>query len=113
MSYNNVIENETFRLLDPSDPKKSLIIEITDGKFAGIQYSYGVIEFNIENKDQEDEHGKMRFDIVPEDPTQTHLIDDEEFIETVGNILMSILEGSLESGDYRIEKESDVPDSKE
>ena len=113
MSYNSAIENETFRLLDPSDPNKSLVIEISEGPFAGIQYSYGVIEFHIENKDQEDEHGRMRFDIVPEDPTQKHLINDEEFIQTVGNILMAILEGSLESNEYRIEKENNVSDSEE
>ena len=113
MSYNSLIEDESFRLLDPSDPNKSLIIEINEGPFAGIQYSYGVIEFNIENKDQEDEHGRMHFEVVPEDPTQTHLIEDKEFIETVGNILMSILEGSLESGDYRLEKEDNVSDSEE
>lgn len=113
MSYNNLIEDESFRLLDPSDSSKSLIVEISEGPFEGIRYSYGVVQFKIENKGTEDEHGKLEFEINPEDPSQTDLAENREFVETAGNILMAILENSLESGDYNIEKKDNVSDSEE
>jgi hypothetical protein len=113
MSYNKLVENESFRLVDPSDPQKPYIVEISEGEFEGVRYSYGVVEFYIEDKDTEDEKAVLKFGVTPEDPKLTHLEENPNFIQATGDILMSILENALETGDYNIGTPEDVSDTEE
>jgi len=106
--YNNLIENESFRLLDANKPDENLTIEISEGPFEGIQYTYGVVEFKIDKQNTDDEQGLLNFEIFVKDPENQKLVEDPDFVKTAGDILMSILETSLETGDYKVGSETDT-----
>ena len=106
--YNNLIENESFKLSDADNPGENLVVEISEGPYEGIKYSYGVVEFKIDNQNTDDENGSLSFEIYTNDPENQKLVEDPDFVKTAGDILMSILETSLETGDYKIGSEADT-----
>lgn len=91
MSYNIFSEEETFRLLEADDKDKNLVIEISEGKYEGVKYSYGVISIEHDEQSAEDDTAKLSFEIFMEDESNKDLISDPDFVQTAGNILTQIL----------------------
>ena len=66
-------------------------IKITEGKFKDIIYHYGKVSFAPE----EDANGKlpMKFDYtVDKNPKNLILLDNKEFIDYIGDILLELLD---------------------
>ena len=91
MSYNVFYEEKLFKLLETEDPSKNLVIEISDGEYTGIKYSYGTISVEHDEQTSEDGMAKLNFEIFMEDEANNQLISDPNFVDTAGNILMSVL----------------------
>ena len=74
-------------------------IKLTEGKFKDVIYHYGRVAFAPESELKE---GKlpMKFDYtVDSNPRNLLLLDNKEFIDYIGDILLEILEDQLERGD--------------
>ena len=72
-------------------------IKLTEGKFKDIIYHYGKVSF----APKEDANGKlpMKFDYtVDKNPNNLILLDNEEFIDYIGDILLELLEEKLKNG---------------
>lgn len=107
MSYNIFSEEETFRLLEANDPDKNLVIEISEGLYSGIKYTYGTISVEIDDQSSEDETAKLNFEIYMEDESNEKLIQDPDFIKVAGEILMNVLSEHIENGDKDLGSETD------
>lgn len=107
MSYNIFSEEETFRLLEANDKDKNLVIEISEGKYAGVKYTYGTTSIEHDEQSAEDETVKLNFEIYMEDESKKDLISDPEFVETAGSILTQILLDYAENGDKDLGSETD------
>ena len=73
-------------------------IKLTEGKFKDVIYHYGKVSFAPE----ENADGKlpMKFDYtVDKNPNDIDLLDNQEFIDYIGDILLELLEDQLERGD--------------
>ena len=69
-------------------------IEITKGKYIGLKFQYGSINF-----DEQDGGGmSLNFDynILNNPSMKTVLEEDQEFIDTLGKILMDVIQEELE-----------------
>lgn len=74
--------------------KKDLVaIQIEEGKYKGVVYSYGRVQFNGEV-----EPPKMNFEYMPVKIPNGVLIE-EDFIDIIGDILVDVLEEQLEAGE--------------
>ena len=72
-------------------------IKITEGKFKDVIYHYGNVSFAPE----ENAEGKlpMKFDYtVDKNPKNLILLDNKEFIDYIGDILLELLEEKLKDG---------------
>ena len=72
-------------------------IKLTEGKFKDVIYHYGKVSFAAE----ENADGKlpMKFDYtVDKNPNNLILLDNEEFIDYIGDILLELLEEKLKDG---------------
>ena len=72
-------------------------IKITEGKFKDVIYHYGKVGFAKE----ENSEGQlpMKFDYtVDKNPNNLILLDNEEFIDYIGDILLELLEEKLKDG---------------
>ena len=72
-------------------------IKLTEGKFKDIIYHYGKVSFAPE----EDANGKlpMKFDYtVDKNPHDKDLLDNQEFIDYIGDILIELLEQKVNDG---------------
>ena len=72
-------------------------IKLTEGKFKDIIYHYGKVSFAPE----EDADGKlpMKFDYtVDKNPNDTDLLDNQEFIDYIGDILIELLDEKVKDG---------------
>jgi hypothetical protein len=68
-------------------------IIISEGKYEGIKFQYGRIAFN----EQEDSMA-LKFDYnLIENPNE--LKEDQELVDTLGDILMDVLEEEIETGE--------------
>ena len=73
-------------------------IKLTEGKFKDVIYHYGKVSFASE----ENADGKlpMKFDYtIGKNPNDIDLLDNQEFIDYIGDILLELLEDQLERGD--------------
>ena len=73
-------------------------IKLTEGKFAGVIYHYGKVSFAPETE-LKDGKLPMKFDYtVDKNPNNLILLDNEEFIDYIGDILLELLEEKLKDG---------------
>ena len=72
-------------------------IKLTEGKFKDIIYHYGKVSFASE----ENADGKlpMKFDYtVDKNPNDIDLLDNQEFIDYIGDILIELLDEKVKDG---------------
>ena len=72
-------------------------IKITEGKFKDVIYHYGKVSFAPE----ENADGKlpMKFDYtIDKNPNDMDLLDNQEFIDYIGDILLELLEQKVKDG---------------
>ena len=72
-------------------------IKLTEGKFKDVIYHYGKVSFAPE----ENADGKlpMKFDYtVDKNPNDMDLLDNQEFIDYIGDILLELLEQKVKDG---------------
>ena len=72
-------------------------IKLTEGKFKDVIYHYGKVSFAPE----ENADGKlpMKFDYtVDKNPNDIDLLDNQEFIDYIGDILIELLEENIKNG---------------
>ena len=72
-------------------------IKLTEGKFKDIIYHYGKVSF----APKEDANGKlpMKFDYtVDKNPNDIDLLDNQEFIDYIGDILIELLDKKVKDG---------------
>lgn len=75
-------------------------IKITEGKFKDVIYHYGRVAFAPESEVEKDGKLPMKFDYtVKKNPKNLILLDNKEFIDYIGDILLELLEDQLERGD--------------
>jgi len=72
-------------------------IKLTEGKFKDIIYHYGKVSF----AEKENAHGQlpMKFDyIIDKNPNDVDTLDNQEFIDYIGDILIELLEQKVNDG---------------
>ena len=72
-------------------------IKLTEGKFKDIIYHYGKVSFAPE----ENADGKlpMKFDYtIDKNPNDVDLLDNQEFIDYIGDILIELLDKKVKDG---------------
>ena len=75
-------------------------IKLTEGKFKDVIYHYGRVAFAPESETQKDGKLPMKFDYtVRKNPNNLILLDNKEFIDYIGDILLELLEDQLNRGD--------------
>jgi len=74
-------------------------IKLTEGKFKDVIYHYGRVAFAPESEAQPDGKLPMKFDYtVDSNPRNLLLLDNKEFIDYIGDILLELLEEKLKDG---------------
>ncbi len=79
-------------------------IKLTEGQYEGIIYKYGKV--GIPPKVKEDAEGKLplTFDYtVVKNPKDLDILDNQEFINYIGDILVELLDEQLKNGQAIIE----------
>ena len=72
-------------------------IKLTEGKFKDVIYHYGKVSFAAE----ENADGKlpMKFDYtIDKNPNDIDLLDNQEFIDYIGDILIELLDKKVKDG---------------
>ena len=72
-------------------------IKLTEGKFKDVIYHYGKVSFASE----ENADGKlpMKFDYtIDKNPNDVDLLDNQEFIDYIGDILLELLDKKVKDG---------------
>ena len=74
-------------------------IKLTEGKFKDVIYHYGRVAFAPESEQLPDGRLPMKFDYtVDKNPNNLILLDNSEFIDYIGDILLELLEEKLKDG---------------
>ena len=74
-------------------------IKLTEGKFKDVIYHYGRVAFAPESEKQSDGKLPMKFDYtIDKNPNNLILLDNSEFIDYIGDILLELLEEKLDNG---------------
>ena len=74
-------------------------IKLTEGKFKDVIYHYGRVAFAPESEKQSDGKLPMKFDYtVDKNPNNLILLDNSEFIDYIGDILLELLEEKIKDG---------------
>ena len=74
-------------------------VKITEGKFKDVIYHYGRVAFAPESEELPDGRLPMKFDYtVKKNPNDLDLLDNKEFIDYIGDILLELLEEKLKDG---------------
>ena len=74
-------------------------IKLTKGKFKDVIYHYGRVAFAPESEKKADGKLPMKFDYtVDKNPNNLILLDNSEFIDYIGDILLELLEEKLKNG---------------
>ena len=74
-------------------------IKLTEGKFKDVIYHYGRVAFAPESEKLPDGKLPMKFDYtVDKNPNNLILLDNKEFIDYIGDILLELLEEKLKDG---------------
>ncbi len=89
------------------DSTQTCPIEITSGKFSGIIYRYGKIDFKENGNDGLNVTMEIEMIKFPEGFDQAN----KDFTQTAGEIFVKIVESQVESDDYK-DLEADVHEDK-
>ena len=74
-------------------------VKIVEGKFKDVIYHYGRVAFAPDSEQLPDGKLPMKFDYtVDKNPKNLILLDNEEFIDYIGDILLELLEEKLKDG---------------
>ena len=74
-------------------------IKLTEGKFKDVIYHYGKVQFAKEEDKLPDGKLPMRFDYtVDSNPNNQILLDNSEFIDYIGDILLELLKERIDNG---------------
>ena len=74
-------------------------VKIVEGKFKDVIYHYGRVAFAPESEQLPDGKLPMKFDYtVDKNPKNLILLDNKEFIDYIGDILLELLEEKLKDG---------------
>ena len=74
-------------------------IKLTEGKFKDVIYHYGRVQLAEEKEELPDGRLPMRFDYtVDKNPNDLELLDNKEFIDYIGDILLELLEEHIKNG---------------
>ena len=74
-------------------------VKLTEGKFKDVIYHYGRVAFAPESEQLPDGRLPMKFDYtVDKNPKNLILLDNKEFIDYIGDILLELLEEKLKDG---------------
>ena len=74
-------------------------IKLTERKFKDVIYHYGRVAFAPESEKLPNGKLPMKFDYtVDKNPNKLILLDNEEFIDYIGDILLELLEEKLKDG---------------
>ena len=74
-------------------------IKLTEGKFKDVIYHYGKVGFAPESEQLPDGKLPMKFDYtVDKNPNNLILLDNEEFIDYIGDILLELIEEKVKNG---------------
>ena len=79
-------------------------IKLTEGEFKDVIYKYGKVGIPPEAK--EDEQGRLPFAFdytVVRNPNDLDLLDNQAFIDYIGDILIELLDEQLKSGNSIVE----------
>ena len=77
-------------------------IKLTEGKFKDIIYHYGKVSFAP--KENADGKLPMKFDYtIDKNPNDKDLLDNSEFIDYIGDILLELLEQQVKTGTLNID----------
>lgn len=82
---------ETFETTDRNDENGMAILKITSGPYAGTEFSFGRVEFSI------DEPGKLSFNYDVHSAVGVNE-ETEDFNNTLGAILVELIENHVNSG---------------
>jgi hypothetical protein len=74
-------------------------IKITEGKYKDVIYHYGRVAFAPESEKKPDGKLPMKFDYtIDKNPNDLDLLENQEFINYIGDILIELLEEKLKDG---------------
>ena len=74
-------------------------IKITEGKYKDVIYHYGRVAFAPESEKKPDGTLPMKFDYtIDKNPKDLDLLENQEFINYIGDILIELLEEKLKDG---------------
>ena len=74
-------------------------VKIVEGKYKDVIYHYGRVAFAPESEMLPDGRLPMKFDYtVDKNPNNLDLLDNSEFIDYIGDILLELLEEKLSNG---------------
>jgi len=74
-------------------------IKLTEGKFKDVIYHYGRVAFAPESEAKPDGKLPMKFDYtIDKNPNNLILLDNSEFIDYIGDILIELLEKKVNDG---------------
>jgi len=74
-------------------------IKITEGKYKDVIYHYGRVAFAPESEKKPDGTLPMKFDYtIDKNPNDLDLLENQKFINYIGDILIELLEEKLKDG---------------
>jgi len=74
-------------------------IKITEGKYKDVIYHYGRVAFAPESEKKPDGKLPMKFDYtIDKNPNDLDLLENQKFINYIGDILIELLEEKLKDG---------------
>ena len=74
-------------------------IKITEGKYKDVIYHYGKVAFAPESEKKPDGKLPMKFDYtIDKNPNDLDLLENQKFINYIGDILIELLEEKLKDG---------------
>lgn len=103
------ITDKTYSFVEKSD-SDFYSVRINEGEFAGVVYTYGTVKV-IENDDGAVVNFIFKVDESPAPHTVKSLNESHEFKNLIGEILEHFVNGSFETGQYRIGGDSTGTDS--
>ena len=79
-------------------------VKLTEGKYKDVIYHYGRVAFAPESEKQPDGKLPMKFDYtIDKNPNNLILLDNSEFIDYIGDILLELLEQQVKTGTLNID----------
>ena len=81
------------------DGEEFSCVKILEGKYKDVIYNYGRVAFAPESEEKPDGKLPMKFDYtIRRNPNDLDLLDNKEFIDYIGDILLEVLEEQIKSG---------------